>query len=521
MAGKKVPLSGSERRPAGNRVGAVPKDEVMEISVILKPKARIEAPLKGGVAISREDFAARYGADPGAIDQVKAFAMEYDLEVTEISPERRTVKLKGTASNMSEAFEVLFDRFEVEGTRYRARTGFIQVPEELAGSIEAVLGLDNRPHVKPHFRLHGANAPKPKAAQPVSYTPRQVAQLYQFPLDADGTGQTIAILELGGGYRPADLRTYFTSMGVKEPAVAAVSVDKGGNKPTNANSADGEVLLDIEVAGAVAPGARIVVYFAPNTTNGFQDALTTAIHDATNKPSVVSISWGGPESGWTGQAMSAMDTAAQAAAALGVSLCVAAGDNGSSDGVTDGRNHVDFPASSPYVLACGGTNLESANGAISSETVWDDGAQGGATGGGFSVQFPAPSWQTRAGVTPPASGGRGVPDVSGDADPESGYTVLVDGKSLVIGGTSAVAPLWSGLIALLNQKLGKTVGFLQPTLYGLARSTQAFHDITQGANGAFSAGPGWDACTGLGSPSGENLLAALGGAAQTLPARGT
>jgi kumamolisin len=216
-----------------------------------------------------------------------------------------------------------------------------------------------------------------------------------------------------------------------------------------------------------------------------------------------------------------MDTAAQAAAALGVSLCVAAGDNGSSDGVTDGRNHVDFPASSPYVLACGGTNLESANGAISSETVWDDGAQGGATGGGFSVQFPAPSWQTRAGVTPPASGGRGVPDVSGDADPESGYTVLVDGKSLVIGGTSAVAPLWSGLIALLNQKLGKTVGFVQPALYGLARSTQAFHDITQGANGAFSAGPGWDACTGLGSPSGENLLAALGGAAQTLPARGT
>ena len=185
-----------------------------------------------------------------------------------------------------------------------------------------------------------------------------------------------------------------------------MSVDKGANKPTNANGADGEVLLDIEVAGSVAPGARIVVYFAPNTDNGFQDALTTAIHDPTNKPSVISISWGGPESTWTAQAMTAMDTAAQAAAALGVSICVAAGDNGSSDGVTDGKNHVDFPASSPHMLACGGTNLQSANGLITSETVWNDGAQGGATGGGYSAQFPEPAWQASAGITPPAGLGR-------------------------------------------------------------------------------------------------------------------
>jgi len=518
MASKKVPLPGSDRRPAGTRVGDVPKDEVVEVSVILKPRTH-RAPLQtGGPAISREEFAARYGADPGAIDQLKAFAKEYSLTVTEVAPERRTVKLEGTAANMSKAFEVPFERYETEGTRYRARTGPVQIPEELAGSIEAVLGLDNRPHVKPHFRLRGGDAPKAKASPAVSYTPRQVAQLYQFPLDADGTGQTIGILELGGGYRPADLQTYFSSIGVKEPTVVAVSVDKGKNKPTNPNSADGEVLLDIEVSGAVAPGARIVVYFAPNTTNGFQDALTTAIHDATNRPSVISISWGGPESGWTGQAMTAMDTAAEDAALLGVSICAASGDNGSSDGVNDGGNHVDFPASSPHILACGGTNLQSANGTISSETVWNDGAQGGATGGGYSVQFPLPSWQASAGVTPPMGGGRGVPDVSGDADPESGYDVLVDGKSLVIGGTSAVAPLWSGLIALLNEKLGKPLGFLQPTLYGLASSAQAFHDITQGSNGSFSAARGWDACSGLGSPSGKNLLAALG-TPQTLTAR--
>jgi kumamolisin len=515
MASKKVPLPGSERLPAGTRTGDVPKDEVVEVSVILKPKTPMEAPQRGGDTISREEFAARHGADPGVIDQVKALAKEYNLTVIEVAPERRTVRLQGTAADMSKAFGVSFDRYELEGTKYRARTGAVQVPAEMAGSIEAVLGLDNRPHVKPHFRV------KTNAASAVSYTPRQVAQLYQFPLDADGTGQTIGILELGGGFRPADLQKYFPSIGVKEPTVIAVSVDKGKNNPTTANSADGEVMLDIEVAGAVAPGARIAVYFAPNTTAGYQDMLTTAIHDATNKPSVISTSWGGPESGWTAQAMSAFDAAAAAAALLGVSICAAAGDDGSSDGVKDGGNHVDFPASSPHILACGGTNLQSANGAITSETVWNDGAKGGSTGGGFSVQFPLPTFQASAGVKPPTGGGRGVPDVSGDADPESGYQVLVDGTSSVIGGTSAVAPLWSGLIALLNQKLGQPVGFVLPALYKLSGSTKAFHDITQGSNGSFSAGPAWDACTGLGSPSGEDLLAALGGAGKNTRRKGS
>jgi kumamolisin len=212
--------------------------------------------------------------------------------------------------------------------------------------------------------------------------------------------------------------------------------------------------------------------------------------------------------------MKAFDTAAQDAALLGVSICAASGDNGSSDGVDDGQDHVDFPASSPHILACGGTNLQSANGAISSETVWNDGAQGGATGGGYSVQFELPDWQAAAGITPPPDGGRGVPDVSGNADPQTGYQVLVDGQTMVIGGTSAVSPLWSGMIALLNQKLGQSVGFLQPTLYALPGSTLAFGDITDGTNGTFAAAPGWDACTGLGTPLGANLLAALTGAQQ-------
>jgi kumamolisin len=507
MLSKKVTLPGSERQPIGTRIGDQPENETIEVSVILKPKIRAKSPLHGGASVTREEFAAKHGADSAAIEKVKEFAKEYNLSVSDTSVERRTVKLEGSATNMANAFGVVFARYEHEGLHYRARSGAIQVPEELVGSVEAVLGLDDRPQAKPHFRVHGKKTAP--AAAPVSYSPRQVAQLYQFPLDVTGAGETVGILELGGGFKPADLKNYFASLKLSEPTVVAVSVDKGKNSPTNPNSADGEVLLDIEVVGAVAPGAKIAVYFAPNTSQGFQDALTTAIHDKTNKPSVISISWGGPESTWTAQAMTAFDSAAQDAAALGVTICAASGDNGSSDGVSDGKNHVDFPASSPHILACGGTSLQSANGAITSETVWNDGAQGGAGGGGFSVQFPLPAYQVSAKIKTPSGAGRGVPDVSGDADPETGYNVLVDGESLVIGGTSAVAPLWSGLIALLNQKLGKPLGFLQPTLYGLPKADGAFRDIVSGSNGAFSAGPGWDAASGLGSPVGENLLKAL------------
>jgi kumamolisin len=514
---KKVALTGSGRQPVGTHVGDVAKDEIAVVSVILKPKAPVTVPHGGGATVSREEFPAKHGADENVIAKLKAFAVQAGLKVIDESVRRRTVELEGTVSALMSAFDVNLQQYEQNGVQYRARTGPIQVPDEIAASIEAVLGLDNRPQAKPHFRIRNeSNNPEAKpAAAGVSYTPRQVAQLYSFPLDVDGTGQTVGIIELGGGYKPADLKAYFQKLGLKEPTIVSVSVDKGKNHPTTANSADGEVLLDIEVVGAVAPGAHVVVYFAPNTTKGFQDALTMAIHDTTHKPSVISISWGGPESTWTAQSMTAMDSAAQDAAALGVSICVASGDNGSSDGVTDGKNHVDFPASSPHVLACGGTNLQSANGKITSETVWNDGGQGGASGGGYSAQFPLPTWQQSAGIKPPSGGGRGVPDVAGDADPETGYQVRVDGQSMVIGGTSAVAPLWSGLIALLNQKLGKPLGFLQPTLYGLAASTKALNDITKGSNGSFSAGPGWDATTGLGSPEGANLLKALNGAGAT------
>ena len=301
------------------------------------------------------------------------------------------------------------------------------------------------------------------------------------------------------------MSSYFAGLGIAEPRVTAVSVDGATNSPnlpgtSDDPNADGEVALDIEVAGSIAPGANIAVYFTTNTSQGFLDALTTAIHDTTNgPPSVISISWGSPESNWTAQSMTAFDEACQSAAALGITITVASGDNGSSDGASG--NNVDFPASSPHVLGCGGTELIGANGVIQQEIVWNDQPQGGASGGGVSSVFTLPPWQMNANVpAPPTSGGgRGVPDVAGDASPETGYNVLFDGQSGVVGGTSAVAPLWAALIALLNQQRGSNIGFANLALYQNAEN--GFNDITQGNNGSYSAGPGWDCCTGLARPT--------------------
>jgi kumamolisin len=421
---------------------------------------------------------------------------------------------------MAKAFGVGFSYYKSDDTghTFRGRTGTIQIPSELQGVVVAVIGLDSRPVARPHFRKK-----KKKPAASATFTPAQVAALYQFPKGLTGAGQTVAIIELGGGYRTADLQTYFQGLGITEPNVVAVAVDGGANTP--GGDADGEVMLDIEVVGVVAPGADIAVYFAPNTDQGFVDAISDAVHDATRKPSIVSISWGGPEDGWTAQSLAAMNSALQDAATLGVTVTVASGDNGSTDGEA-GALHVDFPSSSPYALACGGTTLKGSGSKISSETVWNETAnKEGAGGGGVSVQFPLPSYQKSAGVPAQPTTkyvGRGVPDVAGNADPSTGYQVRVDGQNEVVGGTSAVAPLWAGLVALLNEKLGKPVGFLNPALYTLGETV--FHDITVGNNddgglGSYSAKAGWDACTGLGSPNGTALLNALASTTSNTPGK--
>jgi kumamolisin len=526
MANGHVPLEGSERQPLADarKIGPVPSDQMVRVTVTVRRRANLPSPeelaatpLAEQHVLSRAEFAEQYGADPADLDKVEQFAKEHGLEVLEKSPEKRTVVLQGTAPAMSEAFKVELAMYARGDQEYRSREGSVHIPAELEPIVEAVVGLDAHPIARPHFRRAGEGEGRisPHAAAE-GFSPVEIAQLYEFPANTDGSRETIAIIELGGGFRDEDLDTYFSGIGVPRPTVTAVEIGNAHNSPSTADSADGEVMLDIEVAGAVAPGANQLVYFASNTTRGFLGAIQAAVHDE-RSPSVISISWGAPEDAgaWTPTNLQAFDDTFREAAVLGVTVCVAAGDNGSTDGLHDGRQHVDFPASNPFVIACGGTRLEASNGTVTEEVVWQN---IGATGGGISVAFtPPPSYQDSANIDPPANPGqepgRGVPDVAGDAAPDTGYQVRVDGEDTVIGGTSAVAPLMAGLVARLNQSLrpsiGHPVGFLNAALYAAAHD--GFSDITQGNNGAFHAHEGWDACTGLGRPIGKKLLEALGG----------
>jgi kumamolisin len=507
----RIDLPGSFRKlPAGKNLGNTSFNEVIEVMVKLRRKTSILRFVRGmgsgkNKPISQEEFDRRFGASSEDISLVIEFARQHDLTVLDSSVSRRCVILKGTVQKFSEAFQVYLANFIPDsGIIFRGRSGAIHIPELLREAVTGVFGLDNRPQTRPmfHFLKKEGGLVNPLAAS-VSYNPDAVAKAYNYPRDVNGEGECIALIELGGGYRITDMQNYFNKLGIPLPAITAQSVDGGHNAPSTPDSADGEVALDIEVAGAVAPGAKIVVYFAPNTDKGFLDAISTAIHDKVNSPSVISISWGASESQWSGQAMQNYNETFMSAAALGITITAAAGDNGSSDRETDGKAHVDFPSSSPYVLACGGTRLLS-----NEETVWND-QDGWATGGGISDIFPIPDYQKKISLPPSVNSikikGRGVPDIAANADSASGYNVLVDGQWTVIGGTSAVAPLIAGLIALANQKLKHKSGFIHPKIYNT--SAHVFKDITIGNNntakiGGYSAGTGWDACTGLGVPLG-------------------
>jgi kumamolisin len=502
-----VPLPGSER-PAAEGIApaavTIDHESTIDVTIILRRRASMSAEDALGAPLSGEEIAARFGADPADAALVGATLTALGLRVLNTDLASRRIRISGTVANIGRVFGTSVSSGTAgndSGAIHRIRTGGLSIPAQLDGIITAVLGIDDRPQARAQFRVSTSSAAT------VSYTPVQLGELYKFPAGTDGAGQTIAIIELGGGYETADLKTYFSGLGVGSPSVSAVGVDGAKNEPgKDPTGADGEVLLDIEVIGALSPAAKILVYFAPNTDAGFVDAVSDAAH-ANPAPTAMSISWGQSEDQWTAQARTALDNALLDAAALGVTVTAAAGDNGSTDGSDDGAQHADFPASSPHALACGGTSLHAKGTAIATETVWNDGAGGGATGGGVSDVFALPSWQKGVGV--PAAkkpGGRGVPDVAGNADPQTGYQVLVDGTRAVYGGTSAVAPLWAALVARLAQSLGSPLGLLQPKLYPLHA---AMHDISSGNNGAYTAKKGWDACTGLGTPNGTAILTAL------------
>jgi kumamolisin len=525
-----VQLPGSERAPLTEvrPAGRLDSSGRAELTLVLRRRADLPADIvEGPTVLTRDELAERYGADPADVNLVRQTLASDGLEVTAVHSATRRIKVAGTLGDLSRAFGVTLELVTSRGpggqvVTHRYRVGPILVPAALAGVVLAVLGLDTRPQFRAHFR------PRAAAAQGTSYPPNQVADIYQFPAGTTGAGQTIAVIELGGGFSTSDLDAYFGSLGIAVPSISAVGVDGASNAPgSDPTGADVEVALDIDVIGAAAPGATQVVYFAPNHGDqGFVDAISEAAQ-ASPTPIAISISWGQSEDSWTAQGRAAMDAAMSDAAALGITVCVASGDNGSGDAVTDGQPHVDFPASSPHALGCGGTKLlaDPSTGTINSEVVWNEtAANEGAGGGGVSDQFAVPSWQASAGVPARVGGssggsggasgysGRGVPDVAGNADPTTGYQICSGGKAQVVGGTSAVAPLWAALVSRLAEATGQRFGLIQPALYaGLTPGAEVpgFRDITSGNNGAYAAAPGWDACSGLGSPDGTALLTRL------------
>lgn len=507
--------------------------------------------------LSGEEFNSTFGADPADLDKIAAWAEASKLKVLDRSVAKRRVLVEGTIGDISKAFGVQLNEYEHPETgRFRGRVGQIHIPADLLGIVQGVFGLDTRLVGRPRLRrgnvepvdfetLHASGKTRarelaqtsPTSPFPGTFFPRDVAQLYAYPDTFIGSGQNVAIFAFNGttpdphgGYKLPALKNYFEKLlGGKTPAIKDVVVQGPGNDPgpdtpasERRGDATGEVMLDMCVVGSVAPGANIFMYFSEFTSQGWVDALHEAITD-NNQISVISISYGNPEDdpqgAWTPMGVQLVNQAFQAAAAQGITICCASGDDGSSDQVTGGA-HVDFPASSPFVLGVGGTKLVASNSmplAIASETVWNETLQNeGATGGGVSAVFTKPAYQNAVKVppsaNPPHNIGRGVPDVAAVADPVTGVVVMrIDGKHLEpIGGTSAAAPLWAALIARLNEGLKARCGFLNSVLYGRF-STGVLRDITVGNNGAYTAGPGWDPCTGLGTPNGIQLFQALSG----------
>jgi kumamolisin len=515
-------------------------------------------PLSQRKRISQKEFGERYGAAPKDVWEVEEFAWNYGLDVGPINLNHRCVWLTGTVSRMEKAFGVELNKYKYI-IEFRGYEGKLSIPKKLDKIVIGVFGLSNSPTTACYIRrgpilhegwLTNLNKDLNFNLAPI-FTPSQVAQAYNFPTDVKGKNQTIGIIELGGGYTDKCLKDYFGMLNMIQNSNLEVphitDVNCGAdNNPGEDPISDIEVCGNIEGVGACANAADLVVYFGDLTEYGFLNALWTAITDFYNYPSIISISYGSKEENFNQMFRQCMNLWLHTAAAINITVSVATGDTGSSDcsnplvGPDDNEPHVDFPASSPWVLACGGTWLQAQNDAITGEEVWNDGKILGATGGGVSDYFPLPPYQEGCNVQrlPPKPHGncspeplenRGIPDVAGNSSQQSGYLLMsTNTPPMFCGGTSGVSPLWAALIALLNEKLNKNLeikqkeeqirlGFINPLLYQIKESNAegAFKDITEGNNQNFpsvpgySATPKWDACTGLGTPNGTNLYKAL------------
>ncbi|WP_206952481.1 S53 family peptidase [Trinickia acidisoli] len=548
--------------------------------------------------MSREELNRRYAATADDLQAVTKFAQANKLSVISADPKRRLVRLAGNVETLGNAFAVQLFQYKTDHETYRGHEGTIKLPAEIADVVVGVFGLDNRRMARRVASVANVDSgvavatPPKKVRRTVrlpegggggagTITPPQVAQAYNFPSPTAGAvGQTVAVLEFSGplsqslptcGFAQSDIDGYInflnttTGTHLQSATVTAVAVDHStdapGNVPggsaTNFNAltdADVEVALDLEVIASVAQGAKVVAYFAPQTEQGWVDAITAIVADTTHDPDVLSISWGWSEleaqAGidsipgnwpfeWTQQAYQQLTQAFQAAANIGMTVFVSSGDQGSDCQEDDGKAHVLYPGSDPWVTCCGGTIVNSLS--PLTEGTWNDNALGGgATGGGVSYLVGTQSWQANANVPASANNdghhGRGLPDIAGNASPQSGYLLwlygtrsdqlaftappFLAGEDLgPVGGTSAVGPLYASLAAQINAILDTRIGYLNPTLYALGGSS-VFRDINDGISNAvttasdttspgYTSTAGWDACTGWGSVDGTALLGAL------------
>ncbi len=497
-----VDLRGSHKEllPGSRVVGPVDPDEIACLTVRVRSLGSLEyltkkayqlanTPLSKRKYLTHNQLEKRIGASQADLDKIEHFAQQHNLMVMDRSGLKRSIVLRGKLGDLRSAFGADIQIYDNPSGRYRGRQGKITIPGELDGIVTGVFGFDTRPKhrsLRRHARTGNVRTGTAKGVPPFEYAKR-----YNFPDECkcngvalDGEGQTIAIIELGGSYRNSDLTAYFLEIGLSTPTVSSISVDHAGNNPTaTASTDDSEVMLDIEVAGAVAPKAKIAVYFAPNGGDqGFLNAISAAVHDTQRKPSVISISWGDAEETIDQQALQAYHEYFAAAAVLGITVCVASGDD----------RQVYHTACDDLVLGCGGTLIERGK-----DIVWKE------SGGGISGIYQVPSYQTNVQAAV-ANGepGRGVPDIAMCAN---NYFTRVDSWEGASEGTSAVAPLMAGLIARLNQAKEKNVGFLNPFLYANVEKG-VVHYVIEGANMITNT---WAPYTGLGTPDGIALLSAI------------
>ena len=532
-----VSLPGSEHPHPKDSITLQPTDGAQQLTVTIllrrnqahTPAKTEEVLAKPSARPTREVFAASHGAEPAEMEAVVNFAKQAGLQVVDADPARRSVIASGSADAVNKAFSLQLNDYQYAKGAYRSHDGAVNLPASIANYVEAVVGLTNRNVVATHFPSPAVALLSPGVDPPNTgnLTPAQVASLYNFP-PGDGSGQTIGIYEMQigntpAGYSTSDIQGTMAALGnLPMPQITDVPV----NGVQNSGNSDGETGLDITVAGAIAPKATIAVYFVGAQIQDMLLALQMMIlpKPGEPQPSIISISYGwGPDDPDT-PTFSASEYAQftslfEDASTAKITVLISSGDSGAySESSTQAQTN--YPATDIWVTACGGTTIGNINGASFEEWVWND---SGATGGGISARFAVPAYQDAAHLpnrNQTGTPGRGLPDIAGNASPYSGYLQVIGGQPpRPIGGTSAVAPLYAGLIARINGNLGAPVGYLNTSLYALPAST--FHDIV-GAPGpannsyhgvtGYPAGPGWDACTGLGSIDGQALQDAIAAA---------